>query len=129
MMDGATAACRNDLLIGRRASTRHKLDMSARLITAHDNVRVQLEDVSSTGACIKLMHPRRLVAGRLCWLQFDSYARVVWQSELRCGVEFAEPLSDECLRQTVEFGELMVKDASDKYVRLASAWVHGPGDW
>ena len=128
-MEGAGAACPNDLLIGRRQSTRHRLDMSARLVAAHENLRVQLEDISASGACIRLMHPRRLSAGRLHWLGLTAFARIVWQNDLRCGLQFDEPLSEECLRQTLEFGEMIVNDPSEKYLRLASAWVHGPGDW
>ena len=75
------------------------------------------------------MYPRRLTEGRLCWLRFEAYGRIAWQHELRCGLIFEDPLSDECLRQTVEFGELAAGEASEKYLKLASAWVHGPGDW
>jgi hypothetical protein len=128
-MEGTAAACANDLMIGRRQATRHKLDVSARLIAAHDNLRVQLEDISTGGACVRLMHPRRLTEGRLCWLQFEAFGRIVWQNDLRCGLQFEDPITEECLRRTIEFGEMIVKDATDKYLRLASAWVHGPGDY
>jgi hypothetical protein len=128
-MEGAGAACPNDLLIGRRQSARYRLDMSARLVAAHENLRVQLEDISTGGAGIRLMHPRKLTTGYLHWIGLRAFGRVVWQNDLRCGLQFDEPLSERCLRQTIEFGEMIVNDASDKYGRLASAWVHGPGDW
>jgi len=128
-MEGVAAVCAKDLLIGRRQSARHKLDMSARLVAAHDNLRVQLEDISAHGACVRLMHPRRLATGRLCWLRFRSFGRIVWQNDLRCGLAFDEPLTEECLRQTLEFADKIGCDATDKYGKLASAWVHGPGDW
>ena len=119
----------DDRLIGRRQSVRHPLDVAARIIVHGGNMRVQLEDISLHGACIRLMRPRTLGAARLCWLQFEAYGRVAWQHELRCGLAFEDPLPEDFLRQTLEFGELAVGDASEKYLRLASAWVHGPGDW
>lgn len=118
-----------DALVGRRISQRHRLDISARIICASLNLRVQMEDISASGACVRLMHPQALSDGRLCWLNFAVYARVVWHDGIRCGLAFDEHLTDECLQQTTEFGQLLTADKSDKFLRLASAWVHGPGDW
>ena len=128
-MEAAAGFYPNDLLIGRRQANRHRLNMAARLIAAHQNMRVQLEDISASGACIRLMRPGSLHDGHLCWLNFRAFARVVWRSDLRYGLRFDEPLSDDCLRRTAEFDELIGEGAGDKYGRLASAWVHGPGDW
>lgn len=119
----------DDRLIGRRQSVRHAIDVAARIIVHGGNMRVQLEDISLHGACIRLMHPRRFAAARLCWLQFEAYGRVAWHHDLRCGLTFEDALPPDCLRQTLEFGELAVGDESEKYLRLASAWVHGPGDF
>lgn len=115
-----------DRLIGRRQSVRHPVDLAARIVLPGANLRVQLEDISLHGACIRLMHPRAFEAARLCWLQFQAFGQIVWRHELRCGIAFSDPLPEEWLDQTVEFGELAVDDASEKYLRLASAWVHGP---
>lgn len=132
-MPGSIEACEaifaEDALIGRRISQRHRLDISARLIGGSLNLRVQMEDISASGACVRLMNPQAVPDGRLCWLSFAVYARVVWNDGIRCGLVFDEHLTDECLQQTVEFGQLATKDNSDKFLRLASAWVHGPGDW
>ena len=64
-------------IVGRRISRRHRLEISARLIAPGTNVRVQLEDVSATGACVRLMQPERLSSARLCWLGHEHYGRVV----------------------------------------------------
>ena len=129
LVEQLETTCAEEALIGRRVSQRHRLDISARVIGGSDNLRVQMEDISATGACVRLMHPQKLRDGRLCWLSFAVYARVVWNDGVRCGLVFDEPLADDCLKQTVEFGQLATKDNSDKFLRLASAWVHGPGDW
>ena len=129
LVEQLEANCAEEAQIGRRVSQRHRLDISARFIGGGDNLRVQMEDISASGACVRLMHPQKLADGRLCWLNFAVYVRVVWNDGIRCGLVFDEPLAEDCLKQTVEFGQLAIKDNSDKFLRLASAWVHGPGDW
>ncbi len=119
----------DDLMVGRREDPRHRLDLSARFVTPGANTRVQLEDISASGACIRLKEPRPLEDGRLCWLNFVAFARMVWKGDARCGLRFEEPLSADCLARTIEFGELMAGDGGDRFLRLASAWTHGPGDW
>jgi hypothetical protein len=128
-MSQSSAALVEEVLVGRRASPRHRLDISARMITPAVNVRVQLEDISASGACLRLMHPQRIEDGRLCWLNFDVYARSVWNDGIRCGLVFDELLADECLKQTLDFARSSTRSPDDKFLRLASAWVHGPGDW
>lgn len=116
-------------LIGRRASTRHPLDIAGRFIFGDVNVRVQLEDISANGAAFRLMHPRPVEPGKLCWLGFEFFGEVLWQAEGRCGLRFADRLPDDCLRQTLNFGASAALDRKGKLNRLASAWVHGPGDY
>lgn len=115
--------------IGRREATRHRLSLAARIVTREASLRVQLEDISASGASIRLMHPRAFTGGQLRWLEFAAFAQVVWRADLRCGLTFADPLDDEQLRRTREFARLVGSGSADKYGRLASAWVHGPGDW
>ena len=128
-MDCGAALSHEEILIGRRQHMRHRLDLSARLIGPAANVRVQIEDVSAGGACIRFMRPLKFETARLCWLNFAVFGTVVWRQDLRCGMMFDQPLGEECLAQTIEFGELITTDRTDKFLRLASAWVHGPGDW
>ncbi|MGX7953368.1 PilZ domain-containing protein [Tsuneonella sp. HG249] len=127
-MDCATA-CHVEELIGRRESTRHRVDLSARFVSSQVSLRVQLEDISTTGACIRLKCPRKLEAGRLFWLNSKAFGRIIWQNDLRCGVAFDEPLRDDVVEQALQFAELMANDTTEKFGKLASAWVHGPGDW
>ncbi|MFA9200596.1 MAG: PilZ domain-containing protein [Cypionkella sp.] len=121
-------ACIEDR-VGRREATRHRVNLSARITVPDASLRVQLEDISATGAAIRLMHPRAFAGGRLRWLEFSAYCHVAWRNELRCGVVFADPLESDQLRRTLEFNKLIGSSSADKYGRLASAWVHGPGDW
>lgn len=125
----APAVGRIEEQIGRRAATRHRVNLAARMVTPQENLRVQLEDISASGASIRLMHPRTFAGGHLRWLDFTAYAQVAWRADLRCGLEFADPLDEAELKRTREFAGLVGASAADKYGRLASAWVHGPGDW
>lgn len=119
----------DDLLVGRRIATRSRIDLAGRYVCVAANVRVQVEDISSTGACMRLMRPQTLTEGTLGWLGFTHFGRVVWNDGFRCGLSFDEPVSQECLQRTVEFSRLSSDDAGDRFARLASAWAHGPGDW
>lgn len=116
-------------LIGRRGSIRHPLDIAGRFIFGDVNVRVQLEDISASGAAFRLMHSRPLEPGKLCWLGFECYGEVLWQADGRCGLRFTDRLPDDCLRRTLDFGASAALDRKGKLNRLASAWVHGPGDY
>jgi hypothetical protein len=119
----------DEVLIGRRQNSRHPIDLSARIVAHGFSLRVQLEDLSATGACIRLMHPRRITGARLRWLHYEWPCVVVWQSGLRCGLAFEEALAPECLKQTLAFGEQASGITGDRFKRLASAWVFGPGDY
>ena len=77
MRDGSAALSRVEVLVGRRRYPRHRLDLWARLVTADANVRVQLEDISNGGACIRLSSPLAIDGARLCWLNFEVYGRAV----------------------------------------------------
>ena len=128
-VSAAPVASTEEILVGRRVSPRHRLDIAARMITARVNVRVQLEDLSATGACLRLMHPGQLDNGRLRWLNFEVYGRTVWNDGIRSGLVFDEPLGDDCLTRTLDFARSSAHDPDPRLLKLASAWVHGPGDW
>ncbi|WP_120717298.1 PilZ domain-containing protein [Tsuneonella amylolytica] len=118
-----------DELVGRRRSTRHPVDISARFLDSEADIRAHIEDISATGACFRLMRPRRLIAGRLSWLGFEIYGEIVWQTEDRCGMHFADRLDAACMRATLDFADRMAREGGDRYHRLAHAWTHGRGDY
>lgn len=119
----------DDLLIGRRNSTRHPVKLIGRFVTHELNLRIQLEDISATGACFRLFHARPVKAGMLRWLDFAVFGDLAWQREDRCGLQFAEPLGAECLRATLDFANRIARDPGDSCIRLAAAMTHGPGDY
>lgn len=118
----------DDLLIGRRQSTRYPVRLSGRFIGGGANIRIWIDDISLTGAEMRLMVPRPLTIGRLLWLGFEQHVDVVWQNEARCGLQFADRLPPDWLRQTLDAADLAAKGSSSMR-RLAAAWVHGPGDY
>lgn len=117
-------------MIGRRQNCWHPVDLAARFVCADLNIRLQLTDISPTGASARLSHPRNLREGRLLWLDYACFVSVVWQTELQCGFRFEERLPADQLRRTLEFGGAATADTATATLRkLASAWVHGPGDY
>lgn len=119
----------DESLIGRRSATRHPLDIAGRFVSGPVNVRVQLEDISASGAAFRLMHPRLLRSGLLGWLGFETFGEIVWQREARCGLRFADRLPVNALRETLEFADEVTRDEDGRLKRLASAWAFGPGDY
>ena len=117
-----------ETMIGRRVSSRFPIDLAARFIAPGINIRLQFEDVSASGACMRMMYPRCLTEGKLHWLDYSVFVETVWQADLRCGFRFVDLLDAACLRRTLEFGEAADGDGT-ALRRLASAWVHGPGDF
>ncbi|MGN3974276.1 PilZ domain-containing protein [Tsuneonella sp. SYSU-LHT278] len=118
-----------EALIGRRQNCRHPIDLAARFVSSDLNIRLQLADISPTGASARLIHPRTLREGRLLWLDYACLVSVVWQAGLQCGFRFEERLETDQLRRTLEFGEAAAGTATVTLRKLASAWVHGPGDY
>ena len=118
-----------EALIGRRKSSRHAIDLAARFVSADLNIRLQLDDISFTGASARMLQPRDLGEGRLLWLDYECFVQVVWQAEMQCGFRFAERLEPDQLRRTLEFGDLRTSKGPGTLHKLASAWVYGPGDY
>jgi hypothetical protein len=115
-------------LIGRRKRSRLPISVSARLETPLTSQKVEIENLSVQGARIKLLSGSSFSGGWLKWLGFKAYVDFVWADGQSCGLRFDPDLEEECVRSTTEFFELIETDPST-YLRLAAAWVHGPGDY
>ncbi|TIX50631.1 PilZ domain-containing protein [Alteraurantiacibacter aquimixticola] len=95
---------------GRRTNSRLHTEIPAQLITLRANPRMNLRDLSRTGAHIEC--DEALVRGEdvvLNWLEFEAFGRVVWTLGKQAGVEFDEPLDPEVVtgtRQIIDSGQV-----------------------
>ena len=106
-----------------------QLCIPARLVAFDGNQRIQLDDLSASGARVRLLKPQAVSAGTLKWLGFEAFVQVVWQEGLRCGLGFEAAIPQEWLQETREFARGLGEERAAGFRKLASAWVHGPGDW
>ena len=86
--------------IGKRQSTRLRLNVRARLTSARGTQLATMVDLSQTGARLELSATHPLAEARLEWLDFATQVRVAWQDNRLCGVEFAEPLPLDWVTRT-----------------------------
>ncbi len=78
-----------------RATARHRVLLSAKLITTTDEFCVRLRDLSATGA--KVEGEKLPPAGKDVILKrgrLEVFATIVWSSESQGGLAFDEPLSE-----------------------------------
>jgi len=82
--------------VEQRAFERVRLDCPARLITAGSYRSAQLCDLSQGGARLRLDNPpAEGTTALLQWNGHESLCRVVWASEIACGVAFETRISSD----------------------------------
>jgi hypothetical protein len=80
----------------RRACARHRVLLSAKLVTTTGETGVKLRNLSTVGAMAE--GDKLPIAGSDLILRrgaLDIFATVVWNADHRCGLQFDEPLADD----------------------------------
>ena len=112
--------------IGRRGASRLRLALPARLVTTCASVPCTLQDLSRTGARVRLAKP--LCVGEACFLQFFDnkvFVVVVRQQSETNGLEFDCPISEEDVIQVRAYAE-NIDAVERRSVRSdARKWVSG----
>ncbi|WP_374527213.1 PilZ domain-containing protein [Novosphingobium sp.] len=114
---------------GARRSNRLRLAVPASLLLTHETRPCLIEDISATGAHIRL--PQPLPVGRSLMLVFHElrlFATVVWSEGQECGLRFAQPLEREDME-----GMLWIRENRELYDRIcqsghAEDWSNGLRD-
>ena len=78
--------------IGKRESSRLKLNIRGRLTSARGTQLVELVDLSQTGARLELSATLGLTEALVEWLDFEARGFVIWQDRRLCGLRFEEPI-------------------------------------
>ena len=109
---------------GRRASRRVDAPLTALLITMADRHPALLFNVSQTGAKLRAMSaPPK---GTELFLQvagLDLYARVVWQRDELCGLEFEHEI------RAWDVEQLRLEAQKGTLARLTASEKGGADDW
>lgn len=89
-------AARSTVQKGHRTFNRLRLKVRASLILTHERTACTIENISSTGACIRLAHPvAKGSTAILCFHLLRLYAVVMWSRDSLCGLRFEHPVEQE----------------------------------
>ena len=106
----------------RRAYSRLRLGISARLETLDGRQRVRLIDLSQGGAHVIMSKPGRLQQAVLTWLRFETFGTVAWQEGQHVGLHFDKLLPLTVLVETRLQAPTVVRDEA---YETAREWVEG----
>ena len=106
----------------RRRDSRLRTDLPAQLITLAASPRVNLRDLSQTGAQIECNEPLRVGSEAvLSWLNFETFGTIRWVRGNFAGLEFDEAVSENVIldtRELIDRGEaLHTEQAADLAAR------------
>lgn len=112
---------------GRRARSRLRLSVPARIETTFDRFEAVLLDISLTGARIAVTD--ELAPGRdlvLSWSSHEAFGQVVWANGATCGLRFYRPLAPAALIATRDVHDGRIPDPDGAIARrFARDWVEG----
>ena len=100
--------------LGQRTMNRLKLGLPASLILTYERRACTLENVSSTGACVRVGQP--VAKGNtavLCFHLLRIYAVIKWSRNSLCGLRFEPPLDLEEMQ-----GFLWITQNREEYERI-----------
>jgi hypothetical protein len=84
----------------RRAYSRLRLGVIARLLTLDGEQWVTLVDLSQSGARLMLGGSGKISGGLLRWLQFEAFGDPAWQRGDELALHFDEPIDADWLIET-----------------------------
>lgn len=108
----------------RRAHSRLRLGIPARLLSLEGQQAVTLVDLSQSGARIVLGAPGRVSGGLLRWLDYEAFGDPVWQVGEELALHFDEPIDPAWLIETRHRAPVEL-DRGLQTKRAAREWVSG----
>jgi hypothetical protein len=113
--------------IGKRAESRLRVRLAARLVALDFNLPVILCDLSKSGARIEAAgSPLRCCEVVLTWHEFEAFGRIMWSHSGETGIGFYDPIPAELLIATRDLGQVDHRRDNRELVRRhALEWVKG----
>jgi hypothetical protein len=109
---------------GRRARSRLRVELAAKLSTTSDSVQCTLVDLSCSGAQVLVDGPIRAgVDVILNWREHEVFGNVAWSAFGRCGIVFEQPIAEQLVVQMRSWNALESEAAEAALV--AREWVEG----
>lgn len=116
---------------GRRSNSRVRLQLPGKLILTERTVSCIVENLSTTGARLRLNVPPKAGNGAFLRLaDMEIFCGIVWSTEDRCGLTFEEPMAGRKVVAMRDLAERYAQDAEARLKRAARDWVQGEqGEW
>jgi hypothetical protein len=113
--------------IGKRAESRLRVNLAARLMALDFTLPVTLRDLSRYGARIERAGtPLKCCDAVLTWREFEAFGRIIWSHSGETGIGFYDPIPLEWLIATRDLGgDADLKKNRELARRHAHAWVRG----
>jgi len=109
----------------RRAYSRLRLGISARLETLEGRQRVRLIDLSQGGAHVVVSQTGDIRQAVLTWLNFETFGTVAWTEGPHIGLKFDRSLPLGVLVETRQRAPSVVKEEAMGAQLAARDWVAG----
>ena len=109
----------------RREHARLRLGIEATLISLGGEQQVVLQDLSRTGAKLFLEHARPVSHGFLRWMSYEVFVDAAWRKGHWCGVQFDEPVPEECLLATRAAAPALMEAPKKRLLQHAKEFVQG----
>ena len=109
----------------RREHARLRLGIEATFVGLDGTQAVVLQDLSLTGAKVLLEHAQPISQGLLRWMGYEAFCDVAWRKGHWCGVQFDEPVSQECLLATRAAVPALMEAPKERLLQHAREFVQG----
>jgi hypothetical protein len=111
---------------GKRSKGRIELRLRAKLIGLANSQPAILENLSKTGAKLRVAAPLRIGSELvLQWHGSEALGKVSWSRGGQCGLTFAAPLGEPVLHQALALDAAERLPDEDDDRAAARAWVEG----
>ena len=109
----------------RRAHSRLRLGIPARILSLDGLQRATLVDLSQSGARLQLDSPAKVGGGMLAWLGFETFGDAVWQVGDQMALHFDEPIPAAWVLATRQWAPTEQRAERLRTRDAAREWVGG----
>ena len=110
---------------GRRAHSRLRTTMTARIETVWAHQPALMCDLGQAGARFEVAHPVSTGPCIVKWLDYEAFGDVIWHRDGQCGVLFDELVPAQWLIDTRDREPSLARNLARETREAARNWVSG----
>lgn len=108
----------------RRGRARLRVGVTAALHTMNGRQKIDLLNLSQSGALLQLHDDAPVDRGVLSWIGYEAFGTVAWRDGRRIGLQFDEPIEAAWLLETKARLPALAR-GNDEFRQFASEWAKG----